>query len=85
MTRNVKSTGASWSDPDDAPKLTRAWADGADAYRGDTLVRRGRPKLDSPKQHVSLRLDPDVIESFKAAGPGWQSRINAALRKAARL
>jgi uncharacterized protein (DUF4415 family) len=85
MTKNVKSTGESWSDPDDAPKLTQAWADGADAYRGKTLVRRGRPKQERTKQHVSLRLDPDVIESFKAGGPGWQARINEALRKAARL
>jgi uncharacterized protein (DUF4415 family) len=30
---------------------------------------------------VSLRLDPDVIEAFRAGGSGWQSRINAALRK----
>lgn len=85
MTKNAKSTGASWNDPDDAPRLTQAWADGADAYRGKTLVRRGRPKLEQPKQHVSLRLDPDVIERFKAGGPGWQARINAALRKAAGL
>jgi uncharacterized protein (DUF4415 family) len=31
---------------------------------------------------VSLRLDRDVIEKFKATGPGWQSRINEALRRA---
>ena len=83
--KNVKSISANWSDPDDAPKLTQAWADGADAYRGETLVRRGRPKLEQTKQHVSLRLDPDVIDSFKADGPGWQGRINDALRKAAGL
>jgi uncharacterized protein (DUF4415 family) len=85
MTKNVKSTEKSWSDPDDAPKLTQAWADAAEAYRGKTLVRRGRPKLEQTKQHVSLRLDPDVLESFKASGPGWQARINDALRKAAHL
>jgi uncharacterized protein (DUF4415 family) len=34
---------------------------------------------------VSLRLDPDVLEHFRATGPGWQSRINAALRKAVKL
>lgn len=82
---NAKSTDVSWSDPDDAPKLTKAWANEADAYRGKTLVRRGRPKKEHTKQHVSLRLDPDVISSFKAGGPGWQARINEALRKAARL
>lgn len=82
---NVKSIEGNWSDPDDAPKLDQDWADGADAFKGKALVRRGRPKLEQSKQHVSLRLDPDVIASFKSEGPGWQSRINEALRKAARL
>jgi uncharacterized protein (DUF4415 family)/uncharacterized DUF497 family protein len=40
---------------------------------------RGRPKLAQTKEHVTLRLDPKVVDSFKAQGPGWQSRINAAL------
>ncbi len=40
---------------------------------------RGRPKLDRPKEHVTLRLDPEVVDAFKAQGPGWQARINAAL------
>jgi uncharacterized protein (DUF4415 family) len=35
------------------------------------------------KEQVTLRLDPDVLERFRATGPGWQSRINDALRKAA--
>lgn len=43
----------------------------------------GRPKAEKPKVAVSLRLDPEVIEAFKAEGPGWQSRMNQALRKAA--
>ncbi|MES2096913.1 MAG: BrnA antitoxin family protein [Pseudomonadota bacterium] len=85
MMKSEKSTGGNWSDPDDAPKLTQAWADGADAHLGRKLLRRGRPKLDQPKQHVSLRLDPEVIARFKADGPGWQGRINDALRKAVRL
>ena len=82
---NAKSIGKQWNDPDDAPRLTEAWAAEADAYQGKVLVRRGRPKLVQPKRHVSLRLDHDVIESFKAAGPGWQGRVNEALRRAARL
>jgi len=45
----------------------------------------GRPKSENPKQAVSIRLDQDVIEHFKKDGPGWQSRINAALRKQAKL
>jgi uncharacterized protein (DUF4415 family) len=44
------------------------------------------PKPASPpgvKETVTLRLDRDVLEFFQEAGPGWQDRINAALRKAA--
>ena len=44
-------------------------------------VRLGRPKLEHPKEHVSLRLDPVIVRSFKEDGPGWQGRINAALLK----
>lgn len=46
---------------------------------------RGRPVVEQPKRQISLRLDPDVIDAFKATGRGWQGRINAALRKAAKL
>ncbi len=45
----------------------------------------GRPKLASPKISTTIRLDADVLAAFKAQGSGWQSRINAALRKAADL
>jgi uncharacterized protein (DUF4415 family) len=37
------------------------------------------------KEMVSLRIDKDVLEHFQGDGPGWQERINAALRKAAGL
>jgi uncharacterized protein (DUF4415 family) len=43
---------------------------------------RGRPKLDTPKRLLSLRLDADVIEGYKRSGPGWQARMNDTLRKA---
>jgi len=39
--------------------------------------------LPSVKETVSLRLDQDVLEHFQNGGPGWQDRVNAALRKAA--
>ncbi len=37
------------------------------------------------KEAVNLRLDADVLDYFRQTGPGWQSRINEALRKAAGL
>ena len=50
------------------------------------LFRRARGPQKAPtKQLVSLRLDRDVVEHFRASGEGWQSRMNAALRKAAKL
>lgn len=41
------------------------------------------PALPGAKELVSLRLDRDLLEHFQQGGPGWQQRINAALRKAA--
>ncbi len=41
------------------------------------------PQIAPVKQQVTLRLDQDVLETFRASGAGWQGRINAALRKAA--
>ncbi len=41
------------------------------------------PALPGAKEMVSLRIDRDVLDYFQADGPGWQERINAALRKAA--
>ncbi len=41
------------------------------------------PALPGVKELVSLRIDRDVLDFFQEDGPGWQERINAALRKAA--
>ena len=41
-----------------------------------------KPSLPNSKEQVSLRIDRDVIEHFQESGPGWQDRINEALRKA---
>jgi uncharacterized protein (DUF4415 family) len=41
------------------------------------------PSLPNAKELVSLRIDRDVLDHFQEDGPGWQDRINQALRKAA--
>jgi uncharacterized protein (DUF4415 family) len=41
------------------------------------------PSLPGAKELVSIRIDKDVLEHFQEDGPGWQDRINAALRAAA--
>ena len=56
-----------------------------DVYVGSVLVSRGRPRSANAKQLISLRLDPDVIAHFRKGGAGWQTRINTALRLAAKL
>lgn len=40
------------------------------------------PDLKPAKALVTLRVDQDVLDAFKAGGEGWQTRMNEALRKA---
>lgn len=48
------------------------------------LVGQRGPGRKASKVAVSLRLDRDVVDRFKSGGPGWQSRMNAALKAAAK-
>ncbi len=48
-----------------------------------TPGKRGRPKSANPKRQITLRLDAEVVDHFRAKGRGWQTRINSALRGAA--
>jgi uncharacterized protein (DUF4415 family) len=41
----------------------------------------GRPRSANPRKLISIRLPTDVIERWKATGPGWQTRIAARLSK----
>lgn len=69
---------------------------GADFFRGaririgdhilreadGTLTRRGRPPLgETAKVQQSLRLSREVLDHFRASGPGWQARIDEVLRR----
>ena len=44
--------------------------------------RRGRPSIPAGegKTRITIRLDQDIVERFKATGPGWQTRLNNALK-----
>src|SRR6266851_3288341 len=70
---------------EEIPELTDEWLDKAEFAVGGKVVRPakrpGRPKSGAAKKLIALRLDPDVIERFRATGPGWQSRINMVLRE----
>lgn len=93
MTARKRNTKRVWHDPDDAPELTDDILDRAEISIGDvvlrpangTLTKPGRPKSAAPKKSVHLRLSPDVLRYFRATGPGWQTRIDETLRKAAKL
>ena len=43
---------------------------------------KAKPSIPNAKEQVTLRIDRDVLDHFQADGPGWQDRINDALRKA---
>ena len=47
----------------------------------EMLKPRGRPRVEFPKERINIRLSHEVIEHFKAAGAGWQTRIDSALRQ----
>ena len=58
----------------------------ADEFPALAESRRGRgPQKEPTKVAVSLRLTREVVERFKAGGPGWQVRMDEALKKAAGL
>jgi uncharacterized protein (DUF4415 family) len=90
----MKSTGKSRpafgrilsDDPDDAPELMPEFFRRAEIRHGSRVVRPGRPPLGTqPKSAVTLRLDADVLASYRATGAGWQTRLNADLRKVRKL
>jgi len=81
MQRKKPSGAGCWVDPDDAPPLTAAHFARAAIHEGERVIRRGRPPLAAPKRQVTLRLDPDLLERLRATGPGWQTRMNDAIRE----
>ena len=77
MNAKEVSMGQDW-DTDDAPDLSR---DGWPEKFAKARVHKGRPRVARPKVSTTIRLSPDVIDHFRAEGPGWQTRIDAALRQ----
>lgn len=63
-------------DADDRPATTEELQAGVAAYR----KKRGRPAGSATKEQVAIRFDHDVLEAFRTAGPGWQTRMNDALK-----
>lgn len=70
-----------WTDED--LKAARPFAEVFPDLAESLRRSRGRPKADSPKVSTTIRLSKVVLDHFKAGGPGWQTRIDEALKKAA--
>ena len=83
-------TQADLDEVSDSPEFTREdmkaatpFAETFPELAASARLVRGKQKAPT-KQLVSLRLDRAVVEAFKAEGPGWQGRMNAALKGAIR-
>ncbi len=81
MTVKSKTSRRTWRDPDDAPQITDKWIAEANLYHGKKLVRRGRPAGSGQKTQTTVRISKDVLEFFRATGPGWQTRLDNALKR----
>ncbi|QBR40978.1 hypothetical protein EHF36_10315 [Kerstersia gyiorum] len=73
--------------PDEDAAINRGIAEDPDTHELSAtdiagMKRLGRPRLGTPKVAVTIRYDKDVIDAFKAGGPGWQTRMNEALKRA---
>ena len=87
-------TAAALSDPDAQPLTAEELAQMHPVWEFPDLVailqkhgQLGRPPLPATdrKQRVTLYLDPDILTALKQDGKGWQTRANAALRRALNL
>ncbi|TAK68331.1 MAG: hypothetical protein EPO19_08660 [Betaproteobacteria bacterium] len=59
--------------------LSRTYPEGDPVHIVRGIVRQGL-KPYSAKQAISLRVDPSVLEWFRAQGAGWQTRMNSVLK-----
>ncbi|MCC0804911.1 BrnA antitoxin family protein [Methylobacterium sp. W2] len=95
-TINRKPEGVSfsqedWDEVSDTPEATdaelaemRPLKEGApEIYKLITKRGRGRPPVEAPKVNLTLRVDPAVLDAYKATGAGWQTRMHEALARGA--
>lgn len=90
--QNPNYTQADWDEVSDNPPLSddeiarmRPGTEGMPTGMAAAFKNRGgRPRSETKRVPVSLRIDPDVLDAFKATGAGWQTRMNDALAEAAK-
>jgi len=70
-------------DPKSKAETLEYWAS-ATAHEGvaELRAKRGRPAIspEDRKEQIALRVDKEVLEWYRALGPGWQTRMNAVLK-----
>lgn len=81
--QKIDAHEATAADLEEIPELDDAWFNRAELNIAGKPAKRGRPRSANAKQLLTLRLDPDVIEAFRATGPGWQARMSEVLKSAA--
>ena len=76
-------------DREDGLRITADWAAKAELRHGDTIIREASPRVRigrppkpdaERKRQITLRIDPVLLESMRASGKGWQSRVEDVLR-----
>lgn len=66
---------------DDIPELEDDFFKRAELKNGNQVIRAGRPKLENPKEKVTIRFDAEIVDYFKSTGKGWQTRLNDAVKE----
>lgn len=93
MNAKLQEPKKTWIDPDDAPELTDEFFEKATWTIAGKVVTRaeaqasiaarkrpGRPTGSGSKVSTTIRFDAEVLEAFRQQGPGWQTRMNDALK-----
>lgn len=57
---------------DDIPELEDDFFERAELKNGNQVIRAGRPKLENPKEKVTIRFDSEIVDYFKSTGKGWK-------------
>ena len=88
---NANASSSKWTDPDDAPELTAETLAKAKRMVGGVEVsaaefqaarkRMGRPPVAVARPTLNMRIDADVLDALKSKGKGWQTQVNAILRR----
>ena len=71
--------GVTAEDLQDIPEVSNKEFSRAKPHIAGVEVKRGRPKLPDPKEHVNLRLSQRVLDHLRRQGRGWQTRISEIL------